>query len=157
MINTIRYGGTGKVIKNGKEIEVPISPKEILNFRGPFLQVTITHPQITQEYYKQKNKDIPSVNVMAIIDTGAFSSVITPDVADKLELVHTGYQTVTSVQDQQKRPVFYGRIGFPWGMGKEIPLVSCPLTLYDCLIGRDILRHWHFTYNGDDGSITICD
>lgn len=22
---------------------------------------------------------------------------------------------------------------------------------------RDILKHWYFTYNGVDGSITICD
>jgi len=95
--------------------------------------------------------------VNALIDTGASGTVITPRVADQLGLVHTGFQKVFSVQDEQQRPVYYGIIIFPWGIGKEIPIVSCPLKNFDCLIGRDILLYWHFTYNGPDGSIVICD
>ncbi len=93
----------------------------------------------------------------ALIDTGASSTVITPRVADQLRLVHTGFQKVSSVQDEQQQPVYYGFIIFPWGSGKETPIVSCPLKKFDCLIGRDILLHWHFTYNGPDGSFVICD
>ena len=92
-----------------------------------------------------------------MIDTGASGSVITPRVAEQLELIHTGYQKVSSVQDEQNRPVYYAMIRFPWGKGKEIPMVSCPLKNFDCLIGRDILQHWYLTYHGTDGSITICD
>jgi hypothetical protein len=61
------------------------------------------------------------------------------------------------LQHDQEQPVYYGFIIFPWGNGKEIPIVCCPLNDVDCLIGRDILKHWYFAYNGADGSITICD
>ena len=157
MISTYRYGGQGKVGKDGKESIVKIPPPVILNQMGAFLKVTITHPRIVQENFKQQGKSAPTVSVNALIDTGASGTVITPRVADQLGLVHTGFQKVSSVQDEQQRPVYYGFIIFPWGSGKEIPIVSCPLKKFDCLIGRDILLHWHFTYNGPDGSVVICD
>lgn len=157
MINTIRYGVKTEAEKEGKKIIVPVPAPFVLNQMGAFIPVTITHPQSIQEKLKQQGKSIPSVTVNALIDTGASGTVITPRVADKLGLIHTGYQKVSSVQDEQERPVYYGFIIFPWGMGKAIPIVSCPLKNMDCLIGRDILLHWHFTYNGPDGSIVICD
>jgi predicted aspartyl protease len=128
-----------------------------LNQLGAFIEVTITHPRIVQENFKQQGKSAPTVSVKALIDTGASGTVITPRVASQLSLVQTGFQKVSSVQDEQERPVYYGFIIFPWGSGKEIPIVSCPLKNFDCLIGRDILLHWHFTYNGPDGSVVICD
>ena len=157
MINTYRYGGQKEVEKNGKRLTVQVPPRVVLNQMGAFIQVTITHPRIIQENLKQQGKSVPSINVNALIDTGASGTVITPRVSEQLGLVHTGFQKVASVQDEQQRPVFYGFIIFPWGAGKEIPIVSCPLKNFDCLIGRDILLHWHFSYNGPDGSIVICD
>lgn len=157
MINTYRYGGQGEVEKDGKKLVVQIPPPVVLNQMGAFIKVIITHPRIVQENFKQQGKSVPTVNVNALIDTGASGTVITPHVADQLGLVHTGFQRVSSVQDEQQRPVYYGFIIFPWGGGKEIPIVSCPLKKFDCLIGRDILLHWHFTYNGPDGSVVICD
>jgi len=74
-----------------------------------------------------------------------------------LNLVQTGFQKISSVHDEKVQPVYYGAIFFPWGNGNEIPIVGCPLKEIDCLIGRDILKHWYFNYNGIDGSITICD
>lgn len=96
---------------------------------------------------------------MCRFDTGASVTVITPEVADKLTLVHTGYQNIQSVQDSQKQPIYFGRIIFQWGGAIDIPIVSCPLAghHFACLIGRDILNFWHLTYNGVEGSITICD
>lgn len=157
MINTYRYGGQGEVDKDGKKSIVQIPPQFVLNQMGAFIKVSITHPRIVQEKLKQQGKSAATVSVNAMIDTGASGTVITPRVADQLGLIHTGYQKVSSVQDEQERPVFFGFITFPWGSGKEIPIVSCPLKHFDCLIGRDILLHWHFTYNGPDGSIVICD
>jgi len=157
VINTYRYGGQQEVEKDGKKITVQVPSRIVLNQMGAFIQVTITHPRIIQENLKQQGKSVPTITVNALIDTGASGTVITPKVSDQLGLVHTGFQKLSSVQDEQQRPVFYGFIIFPWGGGKEIPIVSCPLKNFDCLIGRDILLHWHFTYNGPDGSIVICD
>jgi predicted aspartyl protease len=157
MINTYRYGGHKALQKDADIPKLEVSPKEILEIKGPFIQVTITHPRIIQEELRRKGQKVSSVNVNALIDTGASTSVITPKIAEKLDLIHTGYQKVLSVQDEQEQPIYYGFIVFPWGNGKEIPIVCCPLKDVDCLIGRDILKHWYFAYNGADGSITICD
>jgi predicted aspartyl protease len=157
MINTIRYGGHQEVEKDGKKLIIPVSSPIILNQMGAIIEATITHPLNVQEKMKLDGREIPMRTVRAMIDTGASSSVITPEVANALGLVHTGYQRVSSVQDEQQRPIYFGMITFSWGAGKEIPLISCPLKHFDCLIGRDILQHWHFTYNGPDGSITVCD
>lgn len=157
MINTIRYTGQGEIEKDGKRSIAQIPPSVVLNQMGAFIKVTITHPRIIQEKLKEQGRNASTITVNALIDTGASGTVITPRVADQLGLIHTGFQRVSSVQDEQERPVYYGFIIFPWGMGKEIPIVSCPLKNFDCLIGRDILLHWHFSYNGPDGSIVICD
>lgn len=159
MINPIRYGGRMTKMKDGKETVVDIPPQHVLERMGAAVQVTLTHPRSIQAEFQKKGEKVPSIEVMALIDTGASSSVITPQVAAQLKLIHTGYRTVSSVQDEQERPVYYGYIIFPWGSGKEIPMVSCPLKLsqFGCLIGRDIMKHWYLTYNGSDGSIVICD
>lgn len=157
MIFTVRYGGKGKVEKDGKELTIAIPPDIVLSHTGPFIEVAITHPRIVQEELKSKAKAAPIVNVKALIDSGASNTVISPRVANELGLVHTGFQKVFSVQDEQKQPVYFGFIMFPWGSGKEIPIVSCPLRNFDCIVGRDIIRHWHLSYNGPDGSIVICD
>ena len=105
----------------------------------------------------EKGTAVPSRKARALIDTGASSTVISPTIADELNLVHTGYQDVTSVHNNEERPVYFGFIQFPWGKGAEIAMVSCDLRNIECLIGRDILRHWHMSYNGVDGSLVICD
>jgi predicted aspartyl protease len=157
MINTYRYGGHKTFHKDGRVQQVEVSPSDILEVKGPFLQVTITQPRLIQEELRRQGEKVPSLTVNALIDTGADTSVISSRIANDLDLMHTGYKNVLSVQDEQEQPVYYGFIIFPWGNGKEIPIVCCPLKEVDCLIGRDILKHWHFTYNGADGSITICD
>lgn len=141
MINTYRYGEHRDVEKDGKKSTIRIPPKSVLHRMGAFIEVQITHPRKTQESFDQETKKVPSRMVTALIDTGAFSTVITPRTADDLGLIHTGYQKVTSVQDEQEQPVYYGMLVMPWGSAKETPLVACPLKNSDCLIGRDILFH----------------
>ena len=159
MINTYRYGAQGeKIEQDGKRTPVQIPSKVVLNRMGPFVKpVTITHPRISQELIEKRGENVLAKSVRALIDTGASISIISQQVADELDLVQTGYQNVSSVQDEQLQPVYYGLIMFPWGRGIEVPIISCPLKNFDCLIGRDVLAHWHFTYNGPDGSIVICD
>lgn len=157
MITTFRYGGKGEVEKNGKKSIIQIPHRVVLNLKGAFLEVTITHPPFIQEKFKQQGKSVPEIKVGALIDTGASGAVITPRVAKKLKLIQTGFRKVSSVQDEQLQPEYYDFIIFQWGSAKEVPLVSCPLKEFDCLIGRDVLQHWYFAYNGLDGSIVICD
>jgi len=128
MINTIRYGGQlKKKGKDGIEQIIQIPPPAILANMGAFLEVSITHPKSVHQQFTQNGKTVPAKRVKALIDTGASSSVIKPKIAEELKLIHTGYQNVSSVQDEQKRPVYFGAIQFHWGARKEIPLVACPL------------------------------
>lgn len=157
MIARIQYGGAKKEIKDGKEIRIPIHPQSALQGKGPIIQITITQPRSIAEKLKELGEEVPSVQVKGLIDTGAFGCIITPEVAEKLKLVQTGFQKVTSVQDEQDRPSYYAYFQFPWGIGKEVAVAACPLTGYDCLIGRDILRHWYLTYDGHSGMVVICD
>ena len=153
----MRYGGTAKTQKDGKEVAVNLPGRLVLAQFGGFVDVTITHPKALHETFTSRSEPVPSYTTRALIDTGASSSVISPVVADKVRLVHTGYRRVTSVDDEREHPVYFGFLLFSWGSGKEIPLVACPLKHFECLIGRDILMHWYLTYNGLDGSIVICD
>lgn len=157
MINIYRYGDHKNLSRDGEIQELEAPANEFLEIKGPFLQVTITHPRKIQEALKRKGLKVSSLHVNALIDTGASFTAVSLKIADELNLVQTGYQKISSVQDEQVQPVYYGFIIFPWGNGKEIPIVGCPLKEFDCLIGRDILKHWYVAYNGIDGSITICD
>ncbi len=161
MIKTIRYQTpiAFKKVPDGKQIPVKIPEHKILQRMGALVQVMITYPTIIAETFQKQNQQIPAITVQALIDTGASSTVISPKVASALNLKQTGTQKVSSVQDEQERPVYFGRVNFPWGMGMDAPLVECPIRgdYFECLIGRDVLQHWHFSYNGPDGSYVICD
>jgi predicted aspartyl protease len=161
LIQTIKYQTPIQKIKtaDGKEIPIKIPESKLLERMGALVQVTITHPRVVADVMKTQGKQIPAITVQALIDTGASSTVISPKVSSSLNLKRTGTQNVSSVQDDQERPVFFGSIIFPWRRGMEAQLVECPLrgNYFDCLIGRDVLQHWHFSYNGTDGSYVICD
>ncbi|MFH1005286.1 MAG: retropepsin-like aspartic protease [Bacteroidota bacterium] len=157
MINTFGFQDRAEIEKDGKKILVPVPANIVLSRKGAVVPVIITHPKSVIDQLTKEGKTVPQVEVNALIDTGASSCVISPKIAEQLQLVQTGFRNITSVQDEQSRPVYYCWFMFPWGRGKQVSVASCPLKGIDCLIGRDIMQHWHFTYNGKDGFITICD
>lgn len=159
MIIPVRYGGHTEAEKDGKKVKVPIHSAQILYQFGAFIDVTFSHPKAVQEQLRKLGKNAPSISVKAIIDTGANCTLATPKVINEVGLLQTGTQKVFSIQNEQDQPTYYGLITFSWGASKEIPITSCPFAFnnYDCVIGRDILMYWYFTYNGPDGSIVICD
>lgn len=125
---------------------------------GPIIPVVITHPKSVAEQLIKEGKQVLTVQVNALIDTGAFGSVITPKIVQQLNLVQTGFLKVTSVNNEENQPAYFARLQFNWGKGKDVQVVCCPFKgPFDVLIGRDILVHWNFTYNGKDGYIIICD
>jgi predicted aspartyl protease len=157
MINTYRYEGHKSLRKDSKTQKLEVQPNKVLEIQGPFIKVTITHPVEIQEELRRKGLEVSRLQVNALIDTGASFTAVSSKIVDDLNLVQTGFQKISSVLDEKVLPVYYGFIIFPWGNGKEISIVSCPIKEFDCLIGRDILNRWYFNYNGVDGSITICD
>lgn len=160
MINTIYFKAEQKIKRDGKEIIVPAPPDIALENQGAQIMVTITQPKSVIDKLPQSNgtKRVSSLQCKALIDTGSFGCVITPTVAETLKLVQTGYKKINSVLDEKERPAYYASIHFHWGKNKDVSVVECPLKGgFDCIIGRDILMHWNFIYNGRDGYIVICD
>jgi hypothetical protein len=58
-------------------------------------------------------------------------------------------------------PAYAAAISFPHSdlpSFDVIRVVACPIIeqrFFSCLIGRDILRKWHFTYDGPNGELEI--
>jgi predicted aspartyl protease len=96
----------------------------------------------------------------ALIDTGASRTVITPEAVGKLGLPIVNYTTLSRVGGKtEKVSVHPASIHFPSKMATiEIIEVGCcelPDQPVHCLIGRDILSRWLFTYDGKEGSWRI--
>jgi len=68
----------------------------------------------------------------------------------------------TKLEDMKDYPEFAASIGFPDGELRGLRVhgvVACPVfeREFSCLIGRDILKRWEFTYNGALGQFQIVD
>lgn len=157
MIHRINYNYDTTIQEAGKPVQRQIPAPLVLQVLGPFIDVIITPGRLVCEGLQKAGKKIPSFTAKAIIDTGASSCIITPDIAAQLNLIQTGYKEIISVQDKQKQPEYFGTINFSWGASMEIPLVACQLSGFDCLIGREVMSNWYLTYDGKNGTIVICD
>ena len=135
MINTFPFGGVQQIEKDGKKVLIPIPPQIILQNGGAIIPAIITHPQSVAERLIKEGNKVPAIQVRALIDTGAFCSIITPKIAQQLNLVQTGFQTITSVNNEENQPAYYARLQFNWSRWKDIQVVSCPLKgPFDALI-----------------------
>jgi len=143
------------VAPDGEVVEIPLAANIAIQSNGPLMPVNISKPVSGIELIQ--TKQLHTINCNALIDTGASISGISPKIAEHLDLIETGFEPIASVHNVELRPIYLGRITFPWGSSMEIPLVCCELQGIDCLIGRDVLRFWHMTYDGFNGEITICD
>ena len=159
MITKYRISGAQDAIDGGgNKIKIPIPSNTALQLKGPSIPIGITH---SKKVIEKMQKDGTPINAPyscnALIDTGAFGCVITQKVADQLGLLQTGFKHITSVNNVEQRPVYFGTLLLPWGRIVEVSFACCDLQGFDCLIGRDVMRHWHMTYDGVNGEITICD
>jgi predicted aspartyl protease len=92
----------------------------------------------------------------ALIDTGAGHTVLTPQAIERLGLPLVGYTTVSRLGGLEKVAAHVAVIQFPrykLATIEVIEIVCCeiPGDLYQCLIGRDVLSRWIFTYDGRAG------
>lgn len=132
----------------------------ILQKDGPriFIEISVSSSDIKEG--SPLGLEFPRpLGITAIIDTAASLTVVNPEVVERCKLRATGFATVASIERKAQYRQHAAWIGFPKTGLKDldgIPVVACKITQqpYSCLIGRDILRNWLFTYNGN-GSISI--
>ena len=110
----------------------------------------------------------PPVPIHALIDTGASCTCVDPSVLTSLQLSPTGPcmmntpssgATPHATQQYDMRLVIPGPSPMhPTLDLRNIPVASAEILIHQgfhALIGRDILRHCMFTYNGSMGLFTL--
>jgi len=130
---------------------------------GPWIQITIANPRLELEEAKAVGLEFPEPLAMkALIDTGASITVVNPQVAKTWKLRQTGFAKVVAVGGSGQYPEYAAAIEFPTAGLKgfdPIRIVACPIVQapVSCLIGRDILQKWLFTYEGPASRVKIED
>ena len=127
---------------------------------GPIVEVQIAPPKDLFNILKSQNKPISNpIKAMALIDTGATSSVVNPSVISGLAISPIGKVKISTPSDtdvecnQYKLAfVFPNRVIIEVSDVVEAPLQGQPIQ---CLLGRDILRYGVFIYNGYMQQITF--
>lgn len=129
--------------------------------QGPHIEVVIsrTQPELDNKASADEHRELA---IRALIDTGASLTVINPQIAATCKLVQTDRVSITTVGGMKGDfPAYAAALSFP---GRDLPaldivrVVACPFIgqpFFSCLIGRDILRKWHMTYDGPNGEIEI--
>jgi predicted aspartyl protease len=142
-------------------VKLPFTPTDLI-LQGPHIAILISATRVEVEEGRPLGLEFPELPVRALIDTGASLTVINPEIAKTCKLKQTGHQMINAVGGQAgEYPAYAAAISFP---GSELPsleatrVVACPIIrqpFFSCLIGRDIMRKWLFTYNGRTSEIEI--
>ena len=130
-----------------------------LRENGPTCQVVIKPSDPTIEKLKLEKKDVPSITILALIDTGASTTAVSKKVVKALKLVPRGtVQVYTSHKKPEIRNEFDIALEFDADTYLTI-LRALEANLQnhniDCLIGRDVLTHGVFTYNGPKKEVDL--
>lgn len=135
--------------------------REHLRASGPTIPVAITVSNILAEVLTKQGKVVASVNGLALIDTGASSTMIDEIVIRSLGVNQISFRDVGTPNGANPMNIYPAKLVFP---GTGLPdlnfngVLSSPYLKSQqniiALIGRDILQHGSFTYNGD-GHISI--
>lgn len=137
------------VAKDGK---TPVNPRDILTIAGPSLVISVS----------SIHAPIVTINGIALLDTGAVATAIDESVCQQLNLPPVDVARVSHVEGSSRRTCYAARIAFPDLRLKPIQItriLSVNLSAMNppiiALIGRDLLAHFKFIYNGPRGRIEI--
>jgi hypothetical protein len=73
---------------------------------GPLISVVIMPPPPIQSMLTAQGKPHPGVPVVALIDTGASITAVSPSIVQRANLQFTGYHPIQGVNNQSNCPVF---------------------------------------------------
>jgi len=173
-VRTLGFGGSwlGQV-RLGQPIPAPqpqtVYPKsepgeslEVakLALDGARLTAEIGLPKSVIDYYQAHGLVVPGrQTVKALIDSGASISGIRPAVAQAAGLIQTSSVGISGVLGMENRPVYIAAVNLPdYNVNFDVLSVAgidLPQQEIGMLIGRDVLRHVKFTYDGNSGNFTL--
>jgi predicted aspartyl protease len=96
----------------------------------------------------------------ALIDTGAQRTILAPEAVQRVGLSKIDETALIRVGGEVKADVYAASLQFPHcGFAAiemiAVPCCELPHPLFRCLIGRDVLARWIFTYDGPAGAWQI--
>ena len=129
-----------------------------LESRGPIVQVRICLHQVHEEILIERGNELPEPYIgMALIDTGADQSCIDHTVVDNLGLLPIDVTPVITPNgihlDCHVYPIRleFDQRGFDVNEAISLPIRDMHSGNMIALIGRDILKHCFFAYDGPTG------
>ena len=129
-------------------------PKDLEKF-GPRLEIEVRTPIVRNSLHSNLQSQRMS-RMPALIDTGASRTVLTPEAIEKVGLPLVDHATLSRAGGEDRVGAYAASIHFPryqFATIEGIQVLCCelPHQPVQCLIGRDILSRWLFTYNGKTG------
>ena len=138
-------------------------PRDLKLF-GPRFEITIGPPIMQSPTGDASPNRAPGTkfsSMPALIDTGAQRTVLSPEAISRVGLAKINETRLLRVGGySEKVGVYVASIQFPRSKFATIEVIevsACelPHPLIQCLLGRDILSRWVFTYNGPLGTWQI--
>ena len=151
----LRVSGVAKT-SDGKQHQ--LQPAEALRMTGPLVQATLTFPDAVQRRLQSVGQNPGTETGMAMFDTGATSTFIDNEAAERLGLPVIGVGNMTSASEANVRtPKYTAKLVVPsLNLNLEGALGAnlAPHRII-ALIGRDVLQRGILIYNGLDGSFSF--
>ena len=130
-----------------------------LAYTGPTLNVRISPPPGLQAVLRAAGQEVPFVNLLGMIDTGASGTLVKATLIGPLGIepyAMTSLRTASTTE-----PLIRGKyrvsVALTEAAAFEVDVVEGPLIGQNvqCLIGRDILEYVVFTYDGPNSRFSI--
>lgn len=128
---------------------------------GPIVGICVYPPRPVIEFLEQQGLDVPFEHISALIDTGSTTTAIDDAVAQKLNLIHRDigrFGTTGGVVEQYMYDLTVEVTLDGGHTGKfDIQSVGINMESQNCtaIIGRDILQHAKFIYDGPNNSYRL--
>lgn len=120
-----------------------------LQLYGPRLKIKIGHPLLGRQ------NEFRFTTTDALIDTGAQRTILAPEAVQKVGLSKIDETTLIRVGGEVRVEVYAASLQFPHSGFGAIEMIAVPCSelppLFKCLVGRDVLSRWIFTYDGPAG------
>jgi len=128
---------------------------------GPVVEVLIGPSQLFMQAMAPRGvTPAVSAKALAMIDTGASGTVVTPMVIQQLGLKPVGVTMMSTPSTTAPVQVSQFNLGLSFPNGVFVPsiiAIEAPLSgqHIQCLIGRDVLKHGVLTYIGYMNQFTV--
>ena len=132
---------------------------DLLLFDGPLLEVEITAPLKLVKYLREGGfPSFATIRGLAQIDTGAAVSAVDPSVFKELDIPSVDREMVQTAHGLSELDRYNGSVFFPqldtvpmslsYVLGGQIRRQVAGGADIIMLVGRDLLQHFTFTYDG---------